>query len=83
MRMASFASNSLPSGLALPLAAVFVVAMGDGMVLPVLPFLLMRFWVRRRTKRSLGTLACSPAYTCCFYSRRFAAADRTVSAGAQ
>jgi hypothetical protein len=52
MRMASFASNSLPSGLALPLAAVFVVAMRCGMVLPVLPFLLTRF---------LGTAAGSTA----------------------
>jgi hypothetical protein len=41
MRMASFASNSLPSGRALPLAAEFVV-MGYGMVLSVLPGLLMR-----------------------------------------
>lgn len=42
MSLSSFASHTFPSGVALPLAMVFVVAMGYGMVLPVLPFLLER-----------------------------------------
>lgn len=42
MSVASFARRSFPAGLTLPLAAVFVVAVGYGVVLPVLPFVLAR-----------------------------------------
>ncbi len=42
MSMSSSVGVVVPSGLALPLAAVFVVAMGFGIVLPVLPFFLTR-----------------------------------------
>ncbi|MCP5279714.1 MAG: MFS transporter [Thiobacillus sp.] len=42
MSMSSGAGLVAPSGLALPLASVFVVAMGFGIVLPVLPFFLAR-----------------------------------------
>lgn len=40
MNAPALASRESVTGLALPLAAVFVVAMGYGVVLPVLPFML-------------------------------------------